>query len=126
MDKDILAAGIGGDKPEALVAIEPLHGSVKLGGRGGIWTIAARCHRGGRSPGRPSCNPAGIDPENSSYLPSFLANANVHLKLGIRFHCLMSGCLQHGDVQENVARAVSQRDEPKALFRIEPFDRGVQ
>jgi hypothetical protein len=37
----------------------------------------------------------------------------------------VAGTFQYSNVEEGIARAVPQLNEPKSLFRIEPFDGGV-
>ena len=50
---------------------------------------------------------------------------DLHAQLGFRFDCVVSGHLQHGNVEKCVAGAVGQLNEPEALVRGEPLDDGI-
>ena len=58
-------------------------------------------------------------------LRAFLTLADLHAQLTARQHGLVAGTFQYSNVEEGIARAIAQLNEPKPLFRIEPFDGGI-
>jgi hypothetical protein len=58
-------------------------------------------------------------------LTPLLALPDLHAQLGFRFDSVMSGRLQHGNVEKCVAGTVGQLNESEALVRREPLDDSI-
>ena len=59
-------------------------------------------------------------------LRAFLTLADLNAQLSARQHGLATRTFQYSNVEEGIARAIPELNEPEPFFRIEPFDRGVR
>src|SRR5262245_41650178 len=123
----ILSSIIAGREAEPLLGLESLHGAFDLDGgrRGGApAAVGRRARRGSR---RRTRRPTGtrIDRKHRRDLAALLPLPDLHAQLGFRTDCVVSGRLQHGNVEKCVAGTVGQLNEPEALVRSEPLDDGI-
>ena len=126
----ILASILAGREAEPFFGIEPLHGAFDLDGGRRIGALAAVGRRARRGPRRRTrratgTRSTGIDRKNGRDLAALLPLPDLHAQLGFRIDGVVSGRLQHGNVEKCVAGAVGQLNEPEALVGSEPLDDGI-
>ena len=74
---------------------------------------------------RPLDDTGRVDFKNSRDLCAFRARADLDAQFGPRRNRVVAGCMQGVGVQERIALAAGQFDEPVALVRLEPFDQRI-
>src|SRR5262249_21391929 len=65
---------------------------------------------------------AGVERDHARHLNAFASLANLAVNGCSLRRILQPGIFQCRDMQEDVRRTISGRDEAKSLFRVEPFD----
>src|SRR5690348_86965 len=119
----VLAAFVAHDEPEALLSIEPFHGSCFLDA--GLRQRHPRCGRIGRAPRRGLGRGAAVDADNFGHLRTLLARSHPDLQSLPRLHGSDAVAFENAGVEEGVSRAVGELDKPETPFGLEPFHDGA-
>jgi len=125
VDEHILLAIVGDHKTETFIGVEPLDDALDDGGLTGILMLTAAGSWARCSSRSSRWRSAGIHLKYRGDLRALLTLPRLDAELGPRRHLVVPGALQDGDVQERIARAVSEFNEAEALLRIEPRDGGI-
>src|SRR3954453_5560457 len=121
MHEDVLAAAAPDDEPEPLIWVVPLHRTDLLDGdliRGLTRSLRPCSPRLLLQRGR------GVDTQDLGDLQAFLARCRPDFQAGARRHGTVAAALDDAHVEKGIT-AGRQLDEAKALFRVIPFDRGL-
>src|SRR4051794_13126294 len=121
MNENILAAAVPVDETEPLIWVVPLHCTDLLDS--GLIRGLTRSLR--------PCSPrlllqrdARVDTQDLGDLRALLARCRPDFKAGARRHGAVAAALDDTDVEKGIT-ARRQLDKAKALFRVIPFDRGL-
>src|SRR6202167_6764264 len=126
MDEYVLAAILAGDETKPLGVVKPFdlsddrNGGRRIGRDPTRWSNPIA-----RWPLWPLDNAGGVDFEHPRHLRALGAGADLDAQLGAGRDSVMSSGMQGVGMQERVARAARQLDEPVAFVRLEPFDHRI-
>src|SRR6202789_483152 len=125
MDEYVLAAILAGDETKPLGVVKPFDLSDDRNGGRRIRGDPTRSNSIARWPLRALDNTGSVDFEHPRHLRALGAGADLDAQFGARRDSVMSSGMQGVGVQERVARAARQLDEPVAFVRLEPFDHRI-
>ncbi len=77
------------------------------------------------TPGRRRLGRGRVDAGDARHLRALLTLGRGHRQPGTRHEIVVAGSLDGADVEEGIARAVTELDEAEALLLVEPLDRGI-